>query len=193
MQRHKAGGCGEPGQLASSSVRGRLITIPSETCRLLWTVVPAVDDGSPGVGAARYTGSPIDQGGSHVRAHLDRDRAALAALSAALTAPAPKECVLCYVVRMLDAFGCDTTLRWARHWRAVRLPPATGLERRLQARGGFCDCEVFLNGWTLRDELQVPDEDGRPDRPAERPPCTGVGPRSSRPCGIWRPWRRPRW
>jgi len=116
----------------------------------------------------------------------------LAALATELTGPARAECVLCYVDRMLDAFGCDCTLRWARRWRDLRLPRATGLERRLQSHGGFCDCEVFLNGWTLRDELQVPDEDGEPTWPAVRPACTGVGPRSSQPCGNWRPWRRGR-
>ena len=113
----------------------------------------------------------------------------LSDLSAALTAPQPAECVLCYVERMLAAFGCDCT----RRWRDLRVPRATGLERRLGARGGFCDCEVFLNGWTLREDLLGVDEDGEPAWPAERPPCTEVGPSSSQPCGIWRPWRRPRW
>ncbi|RBY74445.1 DUF2695 domain-containing protein [Geodermatophilus sp. TF02-6] len=116
----------------------------------------------------------------------------LTALATELTAPAPAECVLCYVERVLAAFGCDCTLRWARRWRDLRLPRATGLERRLEARGG-CDCEVFLGGWMLRDELQVPDEDGEPAWPAERPPCAGVGPRSSQPCGNWQTWRRERW
>ncbi|TFV62059.1 DUF2695 domain-containing protein [Geodermatophilus sp. DF01-2] len=93
---------------------------------------------------------------------------------------------------MLDAFGCDCTLRWARRWRDLRLPRATGLERRMEACGGFCDCEIFLNGWTLRDELQVPDENGEPAWPAQRPPCAGVGSRSSQPCANWEPWRRGR-
>jgi hypothetical protein len=92
---------------------------------------------------------------------------------------------LCYVERMLAAFGCDCTLRWARRWRDLRLPRATGPERRLLARGGFCDCEVFLNGWGLRAHLLVPDADGEPAWPAERPPCAGVGParRSRAPSG----------
>ena len=77
----------------------------------------------------------------------------LSDLSTTLTTPEPAECVLCYVQRMLGAFGCDCTLRWARRWRDLRLPGATGLERRLESRGGYCDCEVFLNGWTLRDDL----------------------------------------
>lgn len=117
----------------------------------------------------------------------------LSDLAAALTAPEPAECVLCYADRMLADFGCDGTLRWARHWRDLRLPRATGLERRLESRGGYCDCEVFLNGWGLREDLLVHDEDAEPDWPAHRPPCAGVGSRSSQPCGIWQPWRRPLW
>jgi hypothetical protein len=115
----------------------------------------------------------------------------VAAVAAALTAPAPGECVLCYVNRMLEAFGCDTTLRWARRWRDQLMPRATGLERRLQARGGFCDCEVFLNGWTLRNHLQVRDEDGELTWPATPPACAGA--RASQPCANWVPWGRSRW
>ena len=119
----------------------------------------------------------------------------LAAVAVALTAPGPAECVLCYVERMLTGFGfgCDGTLRWACRWRDLRVPRATGLERRLGSRGGHCDCEVFLNGWTLREDLHVEDDDGALAWPAEHPPCAGVGPRSARPCGNWRPWRRDRW
>ena len=46
----------------------------------------------------------------------------LSDLSTALTAPGSAECVLCYVERVLAAFGCDGTLRWARRWRDLRLP-----------------------------------------------------------------------
>jgi hypothetical protein len=113
------------------------------------------------------------------------------ALAAELTTPGEGECVFCFIDRMLDAFGCDTTLRWARRWRDLRLPRATGLEARLGRRGGFCDCEVFLNGWTVRPELLVPDEHGELDWPADRPPCPGVGPRSAQPCSTWLPLRRP--
>jgi hypothetical protein len=122
----------------------------------------------------------------------DEVEAHVAALAELLTEPRADECVLCYVDRMLDAFGCDTTLRWARRWRDLRRPRATGLERRLEARGGFCDCEVFLNGWTLQEDLWVADEeDGEPTWPAERPACAGIAARSSQPCAHWRPWRGP--
>lgn len=123
--------------------------------------------------------------------NADEAEAHVATLATVLTEPRAGECVLCYVDRMLDAFGCDNTLRWAGLWRDLRRPRATGLERRLRAHGGFCDCEIFLNGWTLRDHLWVVDEeDGEPIWPAERPPCAGIGPTSSRPCANWRPWRR---
>ena len=116
--------------------------------------------------------------------------AELAALSEALTRPRPQECLFCFVDRMLEAFGCDRTLRWAQRWRDLRLPGAAGLERRLADRGACCDCEVFLNGWTVREDLLVPDDDGYRDWPADRPPCPGVGPQSSRPCSTWVPLRR---
>lgn len=111
----------------------------------------------------------------------------VAALQEPLTEPRPGECLFCYVDRMLDGFGCDTTLRWARRWRDLRVPRATGLERRLGARGGYCDCEIFLNGWDLRSDLQVLDEHGEPQWPRPRPDCAHVGPRSSQPCGNWVP------
>ena len=107
--------------------------------------------------------------------------------------PRDGECVLCYVERMLGTHGCDSTLRWARRWRELRAPGARGLERRLEARGGFCDCEVFLNGWSLREELQVRDADGELVWPSPRPACAGVAARSTQPCTNWEPWRRPRW
>ena len=67
--------------------------------------------------------------------------------AADLTAVRPAECLLCYVHRMLE-LGC-TGLRWAQRYRDLRAPRATALERRLGQRGGFCDCEIFLNGYTL--------------------------------------------
>jgi Protein of unknown function (DUF2695) len=115
----------------------------------------------------------------------------LVALSEALTRPRPGECLLCFVDRMLQSFGCDVTLRWVRRWRDLRLPRASGLERRLGRSGAFCDCEVFLNGWTVRDDLLVPDDSGDGNWPPERPECAGVGSPSSQPCSTWVPLRRP--
>ena len=100
--------------------------------------------------------------------------------------PAPHECLACFVARLLTDFGCDTTLRWAQRFRALRSPTATGLERRLGNVGGFCDCEVFLNGYRLVRPLLVrdlaTDELMAPDEP---PVCAGVRSTSTKPCANW--------
>ena len=107
-----------------------------------------------------------------------------------LVSPKP-ECLLCYVLRMLEQFTCDTTLRFATNWRDQRLPSVRGLERRLESRGGFCDCEIFLNGWTVADEYCLVDvHTGEAEPPDPMPGCLGVGPRSSQPCSLWVPSRR---
>ncbi len=105
-------------------------------------------------------------------------------------APNADECVLCYLARMLQSHGCDTTLRWARRWRDARLPRATGLERRFEARGGYCDCEVVMNAWTLQAAADAPDV---ADGVWRFPPCAGVSAQSSEPCDLWEPVRRRRW
>jgi Protein of unknown function (DUF2695) len=65
-----------------------------------------------------------------------------------LTAPRAGECLLRYTYRMMNSQGCDGTLRWAKRWRDLRAPRHTALERRLGSSGGYCDCEIFMNGWT---------------------------------------------
>ena len=103
----------------------------------------------------------------------------------ALTDPLPGECLFCYVYRMLE-FGClPDRLTWARRWRDLRAPRATGLERRLGARGGFCDCEIFLNGWQPR--ALVLDENGDYSYPQVMPRCRGVRRGSTKPCRLWVP------
>ena len=57
--------------------------------------------------------------------------AELIALSGLLTEPADRECLRCFLLRMINEFGCDGTHRWADHWRAERAPRATKLLRRL--------------------------------------------------------------
>ncbi len=66
-------------------------------------------------------------------------------LSGALTAVEPAECLCCYLVRMLEQFGCDGGHRFTKRWRDVQRPTMPGLIRRLEGRGGFCDCEVVFN------------------------------------------------
>ena len=95
---------------------------------------------------------------------------ALAALSRRLTGPGERECLRCYLLRMISEFGCDGTHRWTIRWRDLMAPRAAGLVRRLQNRGGICcDCEVIFNVFT-----------GSPD---DQGPCAGiVRAGSSLPC-----------
>ena len=118
--------------------------------------------------------------------------------SAELTAVRPAKCLLCYVHRMLE-FGC-TGLRRAQRYRDLQAPRATALEHRLGQRGGFCDCEIFLNGYTLAPEqlVQPPPHlvngiffEVDPVYPDPVPDCLGVRKGSTRGCDLW--VRRQRW
>lgn len=123
----------------------------------------------------------IDRVETDLRAHADE-----------LTRPGETECLACYVNRMVETFGCDTTLRWARRFRDLRSPRATGLERRLADLGGFCDCELFLNGIGLAEQVVVRDADtDELESPAERPYCAEVRATSTRWCSNWQ--RLARW
>ncbi len=128
--------------------------------------------------------------------------AVLADASLALLGPEPRECLVCYVHRMLMEFGCDCRLRFAAHYRDVRAPRATGLERRLGRMGGYCDCEIFFNSYDLRPQYWVPDVAAEPDEfdededlertwPTPLPACRGVRAGSTQPCALW--WRLQRW
>jgi hypothetical protein len=97
-------------------------------------------------------------------------------LSRTLTEPGERECLRCYLHRMLQQFGCDNTLRWAERWRDMRAPRASALAESLRRRGGYCDCEVILNVY--------------PDYPdtEELLPCAGVSRRGSTdPCALGSP------
>ncbi|MCW2848532.1 MAG: hypothetical protein JWR90_2506 [Marmoricola sp.] len=102
-----------------------------------------------------------------------------------LTHPHERECVICYVLRMLDEFGCDTTLRFARDYRDLRAPRATALEARLGSMGGFCDCEIFLNGMRRARHLRTYDEYGDEVDGKPLPPCAGVRRGSTQGCAHW--------
>jgi len=126
----------------------------------------------------------------------------LASAADAVLVPRPGECLLCYVARMLDDFGCHTTLRFARRYRDTVAPRATALERRLGSMGGYCDCEILLNGYQLREEFWVPEvfeDDGttivvhEACAPETLPACGGVRVGSTRPCTNWERQRRGRW
>ena len=102
-----------------------------------------------------------------------------------LTEPRSGECLACYVLRMLDEFGCDTSLRFARNFRDQVARRATGLERRLGNMGGFCDCEIFLNGIRLAPHLRTYDGNGEEVAGEFRPACAGVRRGSTQPCDHW--------
>lgn len=110
-----------------------------------------------------------------------------------LTGPRAGECVACYVARMLDEFGCDDTLRFALRFRDLCAPRATALPRRLGQMGGYCDCEIFLNGLALSDEPLRNDEDGNLTGPDSPPTCRRVRKGSTQPCTNWMRRRRGRW
>jgi len=121
-------------------------------------------------------------------------------LAAELIEIREQECLLCYVWRM-QQFGC-TGLRWAKHYRDVRAPRATALEKRLGQVGGFCDCEIFLNGYEAAPEHWIHpepvEEDGvvyqeDPYFPEVMPPCRGVRRGSIRGCTLWVRMRRGYW
>jgi hypothetical protein len=75
----------------------------------------------------------------------DAVEAELIALAGMLTEPGERECLRCFLLRMIAEFGCDATHRWTVRWRDSRAPLATGLLAKLGQLGGCCDCEVLLN------------------------------------------------
>ena len=105
-----------------------------------------------------------------------------------LTDPRERECLLCYVHRMLELAVAQDPLHWTRHWRDRRAPRAHGLERRLARRNAFCDTDLFGNGWRLRDVAEG--EDGDELDPEPMPACPGVRAGSTQPCPLWEPRRR---
>ncbi len=96
----------------------------------------------------------------------------LADLAERLTSPGERECLRCYLLRLITEFGCDGTYRWTVRWGDVRAAQPRGLLRQLERRGGFCDCEVLMNAF--------------PEYPASCAlPCAGVSkPGSAKPCDL---------
>lgn len=136
-------------------------------------------------------GKELSSGVAEIEQHLQL-------LSVEWTAPRERECLLCYVYRMLE-FGCNG-LTFAQRFRDLRAPRATGLERRLGASGGFCDCEIFMNAVAPHPSILVPPPEPDPDGrvlddeftwPDPFPACRGVRAGSTRNCTWWT-WRA-RW
>lgn len=134
---------------------------------------------------------------------IDEAEAFLAATSQEMIGPLPGECLLCYLARMLEQWGCRGH-RFVEHYRALAAPRATALRERLSRMGACCcDCEVFLNVYELRPEFDddfdadwdddADDEDDERDLLASRPPCGGVRRGSTQPCELWQRQYRPRY
>lgn len=96
--------------------------------------------------------------------------------------PLVKECLACYVFRMLE-YGCDG-LKWSLTYRDMRAPRATALERKFPELGGYCDCEVVANVYHPNEPMWSLDEAGELDE--DNPPsCLTVRRGSIQPCGLW--------
>jgi len=113
-----------------------------------------------------------------------------------LITPTAGECLVCFVARQVDEFGCDGTHRFAVHYRDSVAPRATGLLVRLSAMGACCcDCEMFMNSYEPAARLWTPahesvssddvDEWEDPEPPDTVPPCETTRRGSIKPCGNW--------
>jgi hypothetical protein len=107
--------------------------------------------------------------------------------------PARRECLRCYLVRMIRAHGCDNTKLWTLRWRDRRAPGEGQLIEQLEDRGGICcDCEVVFNVWQQEEsdweEGEEGDQVGVSD-PQRSPACSGTsGGDPLVPCARWRGW-----
>ena len=128
---------------------------------------------------------------------IDQAEAFLRHLAEELTRPRERECLCCYVARLLDDFPCDGSHRHALRYRDAMAPRATALRDRLSRVGACCcDCELFLNGYLPHpslwpDRADEDDEDGLAID--QLPACTGVRRGSTQPCRNWVRIRRRRW
>lgn len=106
------------------------------------------------------------------------------------TSVKPRECIACFLHRMVGLQTCNGSFTWAQHYRDCRAPRAVALERRLRAAGASCDCEVLGVVWQLNGALmtRVPGS-GRLVVPEVLAPCAVTRPRSTRPCVNWGPVR----
>ena len=76
-----------------------------------------------------------------------------------LVGPRQAECLACFLLRVIPAFGCDNRLTWTHRWQGAmrsRRIRTSGLTAYVKSRGGYCDCEVLLNVYD--DRLPEDDE-----------------------------------
>lgn len=121
--------------------------------------------------------------------------------ASALTTPQTGECLVCFVSRMVDDFGCNGTHRFTLRFRDLTAPAATALLERLARKGACCcDCEVIANAYVLVHE-QFAGYDWGQDDPDDQqaadvavceplPPCRTVRRGSTQPCANWLPSSR---
>ncbi|MCU6481212.1 hypothetical protein QO003_002451 [Arthrobacter silviterrae] len=114
----------------------------------------------------------------------------LAELGVDLTRILENECLFCYVYRMVELHGCFS-FQWAQQYLDIRAPRSRGTLRKLEACGGFCDCEIIMNVvsaneplWNVQDYGDDFDGFGMSE-PEDKPPCHGVGTGSVSPCALW--------
>jgi hypothetical protein len=107
--------------------------------------------------------------------------------------PARRECLRCYLVRMIRAHGCDNTKLWTLRWRDRRAPGDGQLIEQLEERGGICcDCEVVFNVWQQEESDWEEGEEGEKwdaSGSQQSPACAGTpGGDPLVPCARWRGW-----
>lgn len=156
------------------------------------------------------TWSNSDVGGSWQGFHMERisitERAERILHDAASTlmTPTAGECLVCFVARQVDEFGCDGTHRFALQYRDSVAPRATELLARLSAMGACCcDCEMFMNTYEPATRLISQahetvasddfDEWAHPKPPDKMPPCETTRRGSTRPCANWERTSRSRY
>jgi hypothetical protein len=122
-------------------------------------------------------------------------------VASTLMTPAAGECLVCFVARQLDEFGCNGTHRFASQYQERAAPRATALLARLSAMGACCcDCEMYMNAyeparrlWTQAhkfvdsDDVDSDDCDGwtNVEPPDTVPPCETTRWGSTKPCANW--------
>lgn len=119
--------------------------------------------------------------------------------------PRAGECLLCYLYRNVNEFGCNGTHRFTLEYRNRVAPRATALIRRIKDMGACCcECELFMNAYQPHGSLWQPggwvtDDNGEhawleAEMPANLPSCPGVRRGSTQPCAHWvRTGRRSGW
>ncbi|WP_370688388.1 DUF2695 domain-containing protein [Cryobacterium sp. SO1] len=106
------------------------------------------------------------------------------------------ECLVCFVARQLDEFGCNGTHRFASLYRDHVAPRATALIARLSTMGACCcDCEMFMNAYEPASQLWTRahesvdsddfDEWAYATPPRTMPPCETTRRGSTKPCANW--------